>query len=77
LILGANNDLGEQVGHHLFRYAETHLHITKTHITTNEMIPYLKVTHIAQSIWVACNVKASHGVGVERVRFGARKPQEA
>ncbi len=60
MILGANNNFGQQVSHHFFGDAEAHLYITKTHVAPNQVIPNLQVSNVAQSRRIACNVIAGH-----------------
>jgi hypothetical protein len=75
--LRTHNDLGEQICNHLFRDAETHMYITETDVATNEMVSDLKMTNITQTVWITGDMKARHGVSVERVWFWAGKPHEA
>jgi hypothetical protein len=47
MILRTNYNLREQICHHLFGDAKTHLDVTKADIAANQMVPDLQVTNVA------------------------------
>ena len=77
MILGPNNNLGEQIRNHLFGDAEMHNHVAKTDVTPNQVVAYLQMPDIPKLRCVCCDVKTSHRVGVEPIWLRAGEPQEA
>ena len=60
LILGAGDDLGQEICDHFFRDTVKHGDITKTDVTPDKVVTNLQVPHVTKSSRIGRNMQASH-----------------
>jgi hypothetical protein len=76
IILSPNHKLCQQIRDHLFGDAKVHSNVAKAHVTSDQVIAYLQMSHISKLRSIGRNMETSHGISVKPIWLWAREAQE-